>query len=157
MLILWFPTLPVLSPSLWGSSQTHQLQLILPVPWCSIVFLVLSLFDFFDVFSVVCRDDKVHYSAGSYVSHFNLFIYSFFFSHTSGLLSGIKWSVCISKSQRILCVSFSRTDSLELILHIPFGNIIKFQFLARFSVDQFPRTVVSSLFALDCCIQLTWD
>ena len=35
----------------------------------------------------------------------------------SGLLIWIGWSVCISKSQRIFCVSFSRTDSCLSILH----------------------------------------
>ena len=39
----------------------------------------------------------------------------------------MRWSVCFSKSQWILCVSFSRT-------HIPFGSMAKFQFLARFPV-----------------------
>ena len=29
----------------------------------------------------------------------------------SGRLAEIRWSVCISKSQRSLCISFSRTDS----------------------------------------------
>ena len=36
----------------------------------------------------------------------------------SCLLTGIRWSVCISKSQRILCVSFSRTDSGSWIYHL---------------------------------------
>ena len=49
------------------------------------------------------RNGKVHYSASS-----------FFFLLTinrSGRLVEIRWSVCITKSQRILCVSFSRMDS----------------------------------------------
>ena len=38
--------------------------------------------------------------------------FSFFFSITtrSGLLAEIRWSVCISKSQRTLCISFSRME-----------------------------------------------
>ena len=35
----------------------------------------------------------------------------------SGLLDGIKWFVCISKFQRILCTSFSMTDSCLCIYH----------------------------------------
>ena len=42
-----------------------------------------------------------------------------FFSLTrSGSLAKISWSVCISKSQRTLCVSFSRKDSVLCIYHI---------------------------------------
>ena len=48
------------------------------------------------------QDGKVHYSTGSL----------FFLTITRcDLLAGIRWSVCISKSYRILCISFSRTDS----------------------------------------------
>ena len=46
---------------------------------------------------------------------------SFFFALIniqSGLLAGIRWFVCTSKSQRILCVSFSRTDSILCICHL---------------------------------------
>ena len=36
----------------------------------------------------------------------------------SGHLAKIRWSICISKSQRILCTSFSRTDSELGIYHL---------------------------------------
>ena len=36
----------------------------------------------------------------------------------SGRLAGIGWSVCISKSQRISCVWFSRTNSGLCIYHV---------------------------------------
>ena len=36
----------------------------------------------------------------------------------SGFLAEIRWSVCISKSQRTLCVSFSRTDSGLYIFYL---------------------------------------
>ena len=39
------------------------------------------------------------------------FLFFFFINIRSGSLAEIRWSVCISKSQRSLCVSFSRTDS----------------------------------------------
>ena len=43
----------------------------------------------------------------------------FFFTITrSGRLVKISWSVCISKFQRILCISFSRTDSESCIYHL---------------------------------------
>ena len=36
----------------------------------------------------------------------------------SGLLAGIRWSVCMLKSHRNLCVSFSRTDAGLCIYHL---------------------------------------
>ena len=50
---------------------------------------------------MVCRNGKVHYSA---VSFFLLTI------PKSDYLAEIKWSVCISKSKRTLCFTFSWTD-----------------------------------------------
>ena len=53
---------------------------------------------------------------------FSFFLFSFFFLTIirSGCLSEIRWSVWISKSQRILCVLFSRMDS-GLCIHHLFG------------------------------------
>ena len=52
---------------------------------------------------MVRRNDKVHYLSGSLL---------FLLSMTRfGRLSEIRWSVCISRPQRTLCVSFSRADS----------------------------------------------
>ena len=36
----------------------------------------------------------------------------------SVLLAGVRWSLCTSKSQRTLCISFSRTDSCLCIYHL---------------------------------------
>ena len=58
---------------------------------------------------MVSRDSKVHYSAGC---HFLLTI------TRSGRLAVIRWSVYKSKSQRSLCVSFSRTGSGLCIYHL---------------------------------------
>ena len=44
----------------------------------------------------------------------------------SGRLAGIRWSVCISKSQRSLCVSFSRTYSGLCIYHLFVWSNFKF-------------------------------
>ena len=46
----------------------------------------------------------------------------------SGHLSGIRWSVCILKSHRSLCESFSRTGA------IPFVSMVEFKFLTHFPV-----------------------
>ena len=65
------------------------------------VQVFISLFAFFQFYFVVCQDGKVHYSAGPL---FLLII------TRSGYLAKIKWSICITKSQGSLCVSFSRMD-----------------------------------------------
>ena len=48
-----------------------------------------------------------------FIFSFLSFFFFFFFLtiSMSGRLGKIRWSVCISKSQKILCVSFSRSDS----------------------------------------------
>ena len=59
-------------------------------------------FHFLSVSFCASRDRKVHNSANSI---FLLII------TRSGRLAEMRWSVCISKPQMILCISFSRTDS----------------------------------------------
>ena len=72
------------------------------------VGVLISLYTFFWFHSVVCWDSKVHNSASSL----------FFVTIRSGYLAEIWWSVCILKSQRSLCVSFSRTDSGLCMYHL---------------------------------------
>ena len=71
------------------------------------VFIIL--FTFFQFYSVVCRDSKVHNSASSLLLLIIL---------RSGCLAEIRWSVCMSKSQRSLCMSFSRIDVGLCIYHL---------------------------------------
>ena len=66
------------------------------------VEVLIFLFVAFQFYSVVSWDSKVYTSASSL---FLLFI------TRSGHLDEIRWSVCISKHQWSLCISFSRTDS----------------------------------------------
>ena len=73
------------------------------------VQVLVFLFTFFQFYSVASQDSKVYNSASS------------LFSSTitrSGHLAKIMWLVCISKSQRSLCVSFSRTDSGLCVYHL---------------------------------------
>ena len=71
------------------------------------------------------------------------FSFSFFFffliTTMSDLLAGIRRSICISTSQKILCVFLC--DGFWFV-HIPFGNMIKFQFLAQFPMDPLPHPVM---------------
>ena len=66
------------------------------------VEVLILLFTFLQIYSVVRRDSKVNNFASSLFS-LNII--------RSSLLAGIRWSVCMLKSQRSLCVSFSRTGA----------------------------------------------
>ena len=61
----------------------------------------------------------------------------------SGLLAGIRWSVCMLKSHR----SFLRGLFLDrfLVVHIPFVSTNEFKFLTHFPVNRFVDPVVSRL------------
>ena len=65
----------------------------------------------------------------------------------SGLLVGIRWSVCMLKSHRSLCESFSRTGAG---LCIPFVCMVELKFPAHFPVDYLADPVVSRLILLLC-------
>ena len=49
---------------------------------------------------------------------FSFFFFFFLIIISSGLVAEIRWSVCISKSHRTLCVSFSRTGAGLCIYHL---------------------------------------
>ena len=81
---------------------------------CSTAFSILLQgrgtylsFHFFQIYSVVRRDSKV--------DNFTNFIFLLIIMR-SGLLAGIRWSVCMLKSHRSLCMSLSRTLLLLLLL-----------------------------------------
>ena len=81
------------------------------------VKLLILLFAFCQFYFAVSRDSKIHYSASSLSFFFFFFFFFLSFIIRSGHLAEIRWSVCMSKSQRSLCVSFSRTDSGLCIYH----------------------------------------
>ena len=85
------------APITIGITVTHMFQVL------------ISLFTFFQFYSVVSLDSKVDNFA-----HF-LFLMIII---RSGLLAEIRWSVCISKSHRSLCVSFSKTAAGLCIYHL---------------------------------------
>ena len=73
------------------------------------VEVLIFLFTFLQIYSVVRRDSKVDNFPDSL---FLLIIIR------SSLLARIRWSVCIWKSHRSLCESFSRTDTGLCIYHL---------------------------------------
>ena len=60
----------------------------------------------------------------------------------SGRLAEILWSVCMLKSKRSLCVSFSRTDSGLCLYQF---CMVKLQLLAQFPMEHFAHPVVPNL------------
>ena len=69
---------------------------------------IVSLFTFFDIHFVVRQGGKILWTATS------LF---FFCYHKVWFVAKITWSVCISKSQGILCILLSWTDCGLRIFH----------------------------------------
>ena len=131
--IVWMVfTCPLISKSssLWINPFVTVLNALItivsPSLSCSTVFfqffskvkIFISLFTFFQFYTVVGRNDKVHYTAGSLLSFFFFFFFFLLTLTGSGRLAEIRWSICISKSQWTLCVSFSRTDSKLCIYHL---------------------------------------
>ena len=107
--LLLFLSLSVSSRILRWLYQASQLQLVSPSFSCSIVFqfssnvlVLISLFPFLQFYPVVSWNGKVLYLAGP----LGLLFFFFFFLLTStrfGCLAEIRWSICISKLQKILC------------------------------------------------------
>ena len=106
--------------------RVHQLQMISPSLSCSIVFqfsskveVLISLF--------ACPSVLPCGQSGRQISIFDSFFFFFFLTITrSGRRVEIRWSICVSKSQRILYVSFSRTDSGFCIYHFFLWSIFNF-------------------------------
>ena len=72
---------------------------------------------------------------------FYLFIILLLSIIRSDLLATIRWSVCISKSIRSLCVLFSRC----WVVYIPLVSVFKFKSFAHLTVNHLIDTVVSRL------------
>ena len=83
------------------------------------VWVFISFFVFLQFYPVVSRNGLVHYSAGSIF--FFYFLFFFFFLLTiakSGCLAEIRWSVCITKSQRIFCEHILRRIIIIININI---------------------------------------
>ena len=78
------------------------------------VEVFILIFTFFQFYSVVSLDSQVD----NFADFSFLFFFFLLIIIRSGLLAEIRWSVCISKSHRSLCVSFSRTDVELCIYHL---------------------------------------
>ena len=89
----------------------------------------LSFFlTFFQFYSVVSRDSKV--------DNFAISLFFFFFLLIiirSDLLAEIRWSVCMSKFQRSLCVLFSMTGAGLCIYHLLVWSNLNFLHISRWT------------------------
>ena len=103
------------TPITIGMIVTFMFHSLFQFP-CKVEVLIL-LFTFFQFYSVVSRDSKVHN-----------FSSSFFFVdyHKVLFLAEIKWSIYMSKSHRNLCMSFSCTDAGLYIYHLFVWSNLKF-------------------------------
>ena len=121
LLTLLFPSPPVPLSILWWLDRTPQLQLVSPSLSCSIVFQFSSkvhvlIFSFSFSFT--------QWSIGT--AKFTIWQFLFFFLTiiTSRRLTEIMCSVCISKYQRSLRVSFSRTEFGLCMYLFLYGQIL---------------------------------
>ena len=80
---------------------------------------------------------------------FSFFLSFFFIIIRSGLLAEIRWSVCMSKSHRSLCVSFSRTGAGLCIYHLLAWSNLNFLHISQWIT--FPT---QSCLALYSCANL---
>ena len=87
---------------MWYSRHPHVLQLF---QFSSKVEVLILLFTFFQFYSVVSRDSKVDNFANSLLFFFFVDYYKVWSSGRDLVI------VCMSKSHRSLCVSFSRTGA----------------------------------------------
>ena len=149
--VFQFPTLSPSFPSVWGPSQARHLLLVSLFHSSSTTFLVL-LQDL-----SICLPFRFLWSSlrgpleqqDLYYSKFSPFFLIF---TMSGLLVGIKWYVFISKSRRILCVSFSKSDSGWCIYHLVIRS--NFNFLHNSQWIAFPTQSCLDLYSF--CHSLIW-
>ena len=95
----------------WYNCHLHVPQFF---QFSSKVEVLILHFTFFQFYSVVSRDSKVDYFASSLFCLLLLLLIII----KSGLLAGIRWSVCMLKSHKSLCVAFSWTGARLCIYHL---------------------------------------
>ena len=115
------------------TSSSHYTNPLVTVPRALIKIGIITTFMFHNFFNFLARSKYLFlflhsfnftlWSTGTAKSTILLVLYFFFFFLLliiirSGRLAEIRWSVCISKFHRSLCVSFSRTDSGLCMYHL---------------------------------------
>ena len=103
-LVLLFSNPLVLVRIIWWLYHVRRLQLVSPSFSCSVVFKVLLHGQGTDHSFLFQPERQI-----PLFGRFSLFLLTI---TKSSRLAEIRWAVCILKSKRILCISFSRTDFL---------------------------------------------
>ena len=108
--------------SLISKSSSPCANLLVTVPSAPITIGITATFTFHSFFNVLARPRYLSFfslsfnfillSTGTAKSTIRQVLFFLLIINMSGRLAEIGWSVCISKSQGSLCVSFSRTDWL---------------------------------------------
>ena len=114
-------------PLIFKSSSPFNKPLV-TVPKAPIIIGIIVAFMFHSFFNSLARSRYLSFfslsfsfilwsarTAKSMILQVLLFL---FIIIRSGLLAEIRWFVCVSKSHRSLCVSFSRTDAWLCIYHL---------------------------------------
>ena len=103
------------------------------------VEVLKPLFASFQLYSVVCRDNKVHNPASSL----------FFADYCKVWSSGRDYVICLYLMipEEFVCVIL---QDRFWVVHIPFVRMVKLQFLAQFPVDHLDAPVVPSLILFLC-------
>ena len=101
--------------------------------------VLILLFTFFQFYSVVSRDRKVHNSASS--------LFFFLVIIRSGRLTELYDPFVPQISEEFVCHIL---QNIFWAVHIPFGSMVRIQFLAQFPVDHLDYPVVCSLIHILC-------
>ena len=125
------PLVPLVKPLVTVPNAPITIGIIVACMFHSFFFqfpskveVLIFLFTFFQFYSVVSRDSKVDYFASSLFLLLMIII-------KSGLLAGIRWSVCILMSHRSLCESFSRTGAGLCIYHFLVWSNLNFLHISQ--------------------------
>ena len=89
------------------------------------VEVLIHHFIFFQFYSMISSDSKIDNFA------YSLFFFLLLIIIRSGYLAEIRWSVCMSKFHRILCVSFSRIGAGLCIYHLLVWSNLNFLHISQ--------------------------
>ena len=143
--VLWFLYLLVSWPNIEGLFKAHQLQLVSPSLTSSEDLLVLwqglgTYLSFRFLIFLLCGPPILQ--SPLFGRFCNFFVN---YHYRSGRLTKSRWTVCMSKSQRILCISFFRTDTGMCIYYLfPCSN---FSFLHSSLWLTFPNLLCLVLYS----------
>ena len=131
----------VFSRSLISKSSSPFNNPLVTVPKTPITIGIIVIFIFQSFFNTLARTRYLSFSllsfsfilwlVGTAKSTFCKFSFLLLIIIRSGLLAEIRWSVCMSKSHRSLCVPLSRTDVGLCIYHLFVWSNFNFLYISQ--------------------------